>query len=166
MRVGIGYDIHRLAPGRRCVIGGVEIPHSRGPQAHSDGDVLLHALMDALLGAAALGDLGAHFPAGEPAYEGASSRELLARVRAMVLVAGYRIEALDATVVAEEPRLSPHIAAMRETIARALDVAVDRVSVKATTRDRLGDIGRGEAIAAIAVVLLQEGSTATSLRAR
>ena len=160
MRVGIGYDIHRLAPGRRCVIGGVEIPYPRGPQAHSDGDVLLHALMDALLGAAALGDLGAHFPPEAPAYEGASGSDLLARVRAMVVAAGHRIEALDATVVAEEPRLSPHVAAMRETIARVLGVAADRVSVKATTRDGLGDIGRGEAIAAIAVVLLAEGSTA------
>ncbi len=156
MRVGIGYDIHRLAPGRRCVIGGVEIPHSRGPQAHSDGDVLLHALMDALLGAAALGDLGAHFPPEDPAYEGASGRDLLARVRAMVVAAGYRIGALDTTVVAEEPRLGPHLGSMRETIARALGIAVERVSVKATTRDRLGDIGRGEAIAALAVVLLEE----------
>lgn len=160
MRVGIGYDIHRLAPGRRCVIGGVEIPFPRGPQARSDGDVLLHALMDALLGAAALGDLGAHFPPEDPAYEGASSRDLLARVGAMVAAAGYRIGALDASVIAEEPRLGPHVAAMRGTIARALGVAVGRVSVKATTRDRLGDIGRGEAIAAIAVVLLEEGATA------
>ncbi len=116
--------------------------------------------MDALLGAAALGDLGAHFPPEDPAYEGASSRDLLARVRAMVAAAGYRIGAIDATVVAEEPRVGPHVAAMRETIARALEVAVDRVSVKATTRDRLGDIGRGEAMAAIAVVLLEEGSAA------
>lgn len=158
MRVGIGYDIHRLAPGRRCVIGGVEIPHSRGPQAHSDGDVLLHALMDALLGAAALGDMGGHFPPEDPAYEGASSRDLLARVRTMVVAAGYRIGAVDATVVAEEPRLSPHVAAMRKTIARELEIGVERVSVKATTRDRLGEIGRGEAIAAIAVALLEEAT--------
>ena len=158
MRVGIGYDIHRLAPGRRCVIGGVEIPHSRGPLARSDGDVLLHALMDALLGAAALGDLGSHFPPQDPAYAGASSRDLLARVRAMVVARGHRISALDATVVAEEPRLQPFIGAMREAIADALDLGIGRVSVKATTRDRLGEIGRGEAIAAIAVVLLEEGA--------
>ena len=156
MRIGIGYDIHRLAPDRRCVIGGVEIEHPRGPLARSDGDVLLHALMDALLGAAALGDLGSHFPPEDPAYAGASSRDLLARVRAMVDAAGHRVSALDATVIAEEPRLAPAIGAMRRTIADALDVPLDRVSVKATTRDRLGEIGRGEAIAAIAVVLLEE----------
>ena len=158
MRVGIGYDIHRLAPGRRCVIGGVQIPHSSGPQAHSDGDVLLHAFMDALLGAAALGDLGTHFPSTDPAYEGASSRDLLARVGAKVVAAGYRVAALDATVVAEEPKLAPHLGAMRRTIAETLGIGVDRVSVKASTRDRLGEIGRGEAIAAIAVALLQEDS--------
>lgn len=155
-RVGIGYDIHRLAPGRRCIIGGVEIDHPKGPVARSDGDVLLHALMDALLGAAALGDLGSHFPTDDPAYEGASSRDLLARVRAMVAATGHRPTSLDATVIAEEPRLAPRIGAMRETIAEALDVSLDRVSVKATTRDGLGEIGRGEAIAAIAVVLLEE----------
>ena len=160
MRIGIGYDIYRLAPDRRCVIGGVEIEHPRGPLAHSDGDVLLHALIDALLGAAALGDLGTHFPPDDPAYAGASSRDLLARVRAMVVAAGHRVSALDATVVAEEPRLAPAIGAMRRTIADALDVPLERVSVKATTRDRLGEIGRGEAIAAIAVVLLEEGSGA------
>ena len=156
MRVGIGYDIHRLAPGRRCIIGGIDIPHPSGPQAHSDGDVLLHAFMDALLGAAALGDLGTHFPPQDPAYAGASSRDLLARVGAKILAAGYRVAALDATVVAEEPRLGPHLAAMRRTIAETLDISVDRVSVKASTRDRLGEIGRGEAIAAIAVALLEE----------
>jgi 2-C-methyl-D-erythritol 2,4-cyclodiphosphate synthase len=156
VRVGIGYDIHRLAPGRRCVIGGIEIPHSRGPQAHSDGDVLLHALMDALLGAAALGDLGTHFPPGDPAYEGASSRDLLTRVHAKVIATGCRVGTLDATVVAEEPTLAPHLAAMRRVIAETLEIAADRVSVKASTRDRLGEIGRGEAIAAIAVALLLE----------
>ncbi len=161
MRAGIGYDIHQLAPGRRCLIGGVEIPYPRGPRATSDGDVLLHALMDALLGAAALGDLGTHFPAGDAAYEGVSSRDLLARVRAMVVAKRCRIASVDTTVVAEEPRLAPHLGAMRETIARALDVSVERVSVKATTRDRLGEIGRGEAIAAIAVVLLEEDAAAT-----
>ena len=159
MKVGIGYDIHRLAPGRRCVIGGIEIPFPSGPQAHSDGDVLLHAFMDALLGAAALGDLGTYFPPDDPAYEGASSRELLARVGAKVVAAGYRVTALDATVVAEEPRLAAHLGAMRRTIAGTLDIGVDRVSVKATTRDRLGEIGRGEAIAAIAVALLEEPAT-------
>ena len=156
MRIGIGYDIHRLAPGRRCIIGGIEIPYPSGPQAHSDGDVLLHAFMDALLGAAALGDLGTHFPPDDPAYEGASSRDLLARVGAKVVAAGYRVAALDATVVAEEPKLASHLGAMRRTIAETLDIGVHRVSVKASTRDRLGEIGRGEAIAAIAVALLEE----------
>ncbi len=160
MRVGIGYDIHRLAPGRRCVIGGVDIEYPRGPLARSDGDVLLHALMDALLGAAALGDLGTHFPPDDATYQGASSRELLARVRAMVEAAGYGVSALDATVVAEEPRLSGAIGAMRECIAGIVGVSVGRVSVKASTRDKLGEIGRGEAIAAIAVALIEERATA------
>jgi 2-C-methyl-D-erythritol 2,4-cyclodiphosphate synthase len=159
VRVGLGYDIHRLAPGRRCVIGGVEIEHSRGPVAHSDGDVLLHAVMDALLGAAALGDIGRHFPADDPAYEGASSRELLARVRDAVAAAGLRVSSLDGTVVAEEPRLAEHVMAMRSAIAETLLIPPARVSVKATTRDGLGEIGRGEAIAAIAVVLLEDGGT-------
>lgn len=160
MRVGIGYDIHRLAPGRRCVIGGVQIPNPRGPQAHSDGDVLLHALMDALLGASGLGDIGAHFPPEDPAYEGVSSRDLLARVRAKVSAAGFRVASLDTTVVAEEPRIGPHTAAIRAAIAETLGIDVDRVGVKGTTRDGLGDIGKGEAIAAIAVVLLEEAATA------
>jgi 2-C-methyl-D-erythritol 2,4-cyclodiphosphate synthase len=156
VRAGLGYDIHRLAPGRRCVIGGVEIQYPRGPLAHSDGDVLLHAVMDALLGAAALGDLGRHFPPDEPRYEGASSRELLSRVRDAVAEAGFDVESLDGTVVAEEPRLAEHVSAMRSGIAETLRIPIDRVSVKATTRDRLGEIGRGEAIAAIAVALLDE----------
>jgi 2-C-methyl-D-erythritol 2,4-cyclodiphosphate synthase len=159
VRAGIGYDIHRLAPGRRCVIGGVEIPHPSGPQAHSDGDVLLHAFMDALLGATALGDLGTHFPPEDAAYAGVSSRELLARVGAKVVAAGYRVATLDATVIAEEPDLGPHIPAMRNTIAETLGISVDRVSVKASTRDRLGEIGRGEAIAAVAVALVEEQAT-------
>lgn len=159
MRVGLGYDIHRLAPGRRCVIGGVQIEHPRGPVAHSDGDVLLHALMDAMLGAAALGDLGRHFPPDAPEYEGASSRDLLARVRDAVTAAGYDVGSLDGTVVAEEPRLGDHVSAMRSRIAETLEIPLDRVSVKATTRDRLGEIGRGEAIAAFAVVLLKDRGT-------
>lgn len=158
MRVGIGYDIHRLAPGRRCMVGGVEISHPRGPLAHSDGDVLLHALMDALLGAAALGDIGTHFPPADPAYAGASSRELLAHVRALLAEARLRPGSVDATVIAEEPLLAPSIPAMRETIARTLGMPLGRVSVKATTRDRLGEIGRGEAIAAMAIAVLEEGS--------
>lgn len=157
MRVGVGYDIHRLAPGRRFVLGGVEVEHPRGPLAYSDGDVLLHAIMDALLGAAALGDLGGHFPPDDPAYAGASSRDLLVRVRDMVRGAGCSVDSVDASIVAEEPRLAPWIPRMRETIAETLRVDVGRVSVKATSRDGLGEIGRGEAIAAIAVVLLQEG---------
>lgn len=153
-RAGIGYDIHRLAADRRLVLGGVAIEHPTGLAGHSDGDVLLHALMDALLGAANLGDLGRHFPSDEPAYAGASSLGLLKRVGALIREAGFAVASLDATVIAQAPRLAPHVGAMRDAIAGALGIESGRVSVKATTNDGLGVVGSGEAIAALAIALL------------
>ncbi len=157
MRIGHGYDLHALAPGRRLVLGGVEIPHSHGPIAHSDGDVLLHALADALLGAAALGDIGQHFPDTDPAFAGADSRTLLRHVAALVRDAGYSVANVDATVLAQRPKLAPHRDAMRANIAADLGLDIDAVSVKATTTEGLGPVGRGEAISAHAVCLLGAG---------
>jgi len=154
-RAGIGYDIHRLAADRRLVLGGVAIEHPKGCTGHSDGDVLLHALMDALLGAANLGDIGRHFPSDDPAYAGARSTELMRKVGGLVRERGLSITSLDATVIAQEPRLAPHMQAMRDAIAKALDIGVDRVSVKATTNDGLGLVGAGEAIAALAIAQLE-----------
>lgn len=154
MRIGHGYDLHALADGRRLVLGGVEIPHDRGPIAHSDGDVLLHALADALLGAAALGDIGQHFPDTDPAFSGADSRVLLRRVVALVQAAGYAVANVDVTVLAQRPKLAPHRDAMRANMAADLGLDIDAVSVKATTTEGLGPVGRGEAIAAHAVCLL------------
>ena len=154
-RAGIGYDIHRLAADRRLVLGGVAIEHPTGLVGHSDGDVLAHALMDALLGAANLGDIGRHFPSDDPAYAGARSLELLRRVGALVRERGLSVGSLDATVIAQAPRLASHIDAMREAIAKALAIGVDRVSVKATTNDGLGIVGSGEAIAALAIATLE-----------
>jgi 2-C-methyl-D-erythritol 2,4-cyclodiphosphate synthase len=153
-RAGIGYDIHRLAADRRLVLGGVAIEHPTGLAGHSDGDVLLHALMDSLLGAANLGDLGRHFPSDDPAYAGASSLGLLKRVGALIREAGFAVASLDATVIAQAPRLAPHIGAMRDAVAGALGIESGRVSVKATTNDGLGVVGSGEAIAALAIALL------------
>ena len=153
-RVGLGYDIHRLAPDRRLVLGGLVLEHPTGLVGHSDGDVLLHAVMDALLGAAGLGDLGALFPSDDPAYAGADSLALLRQVGALVRGAGYAVASLDATVIAETPRIAPHAAAMREAIANGLGVGVDVVSVKAKTNEGLGAIGASEAIAAMAVALI------------
>lgn len=153
-RAGIGYDIHRLAADRRLVLGGVAIEHPTGLVGHSDGDVLLHALMDALLGAANLGDLGSHFPSDDPAYAGASSLGLLTRVGALIREAGLAVASLDATVIAQAPRLAPHVGAMRDAIAGALGIESGRVSVKATTNDGLGVVGSGDAIAALAIALL------------
>jgi 2-C-methyl-D-erythritol 2,4-cyclodiphosphate synthase len=155
-RAGIGYDIHRLAADRRLVLGGVAIEHPSGLAGHSDGDVLLHALMDALLGAANLGDLGRHFPSDDPAFAGASSLGLLKRVGALIREAGFAVASLDATVIAQAPRLAPHIGAMRDAIAGALGVESGLVSVKATTNDGLGVVGSGEAIAAFAIALLDQ----------
>jgi len=154
-RSGIGYDIHRLAADRRLVLGGVAIEHPTGLVGHSDGDVLAHALMDALLGAANLGDIGRHFPSDDSAYAGARSVELLRRVGALIRERGLGVGSLDATVIAQAPRLAPHIDAMRVTIANALAIGVDRVSVKATTNDGLGIVGSGDAIAALAIATLE-----------
>jgi len=154
-RAGIGYDIHRLAADRRLVLGGVAIEHPMGLVGHSDGDVLVHALMDALLGAANLGDIGRHFPSDDPAYAGARSMDLLRKVGGLVRERGLGVGSLDATVIAQAPRLAPHIDAMRENIAKALAIGVDRVSVKATTNDGLGLVGSGEAIAALSIATLE-----------
>lgn len=154
MRVGIGYDVHRLTEGRRLILGGVEIPHARGLLGHSDADVLLHAIMDALLGAAALGDIGQHFPDTDPAYEGADSLQLLAHVGSLLNEEGYAIENIDATVIAQQPKLAPHIKKMRENIAATLLLDLSQVNVKATTEERLGFTGREEGISAQAVCAL------------
>ncbi|MBM4420719.1 MAG: 2-C-methyl-D-erythritol 2,4-cyclodiphosphate synthase [Chloroflexi bacterium] len=156
MRTGIGYDIHRLASGRRLVLGGTDIAHHAGLVGHSDGDVLLHALMDALLGAAALGDLGAHFPSDDPGYRGADSLKLLGIVSGKLAAAGFRVTSLDVTVIAQAPRLAPYVEAMRKAIGGTLGVGLAAVSVKATTNDGLGVVGAGEAIAALATVVIEE----------
>lgn len=155
-RTGIGYDIHRLVPGRRLILGGVSIDHPTGLAGHSDGDVLAHAIMDALLGATALGDLGTHFPSTDAALAGADSLRLMARVAAQVGGAGYRIGSVDASVIAQAPHLRGHIAAMRDRIAEALGIERELVSVKATTTDGLGSVGAGEAIAALATALVEK----------
>lgn len=154
MRVGMGYDVHRLVTGRKLILGGVEIPHELGLLGHSDADVLLHAIMDALLGAAALGDIGKHFPDTDPAYEGASSVKLLAHVGGLIQEKGYVIENIDATVIAQRPKLRPYIEEMERNIAGTLGIAVDQVNVKATTEERLGFTGREEGISAQAVCAL------------
>ena len=156
MRIGHGYDVHRLVPGRKCIIGGVDIPHEAGLDGHSDADVLVHAVMDALLGALALGDIGQHFPDTDPRYKGADSMALLRHVAALVGEAGYRLGNLDATVLAQAPRLAPHIGRMRANIAAALGCGVGRVSVKATTEEKLGFTGAKQGIAAHCVCLLEE----------
>lgn len=156
MRIGHGYDVHRLVEGRRCIIGGVDIPHEKGLLGHSDADVLLHAIMDAVLGAMAVGDIGKLFPDSDAAYKGADSLVLTRRVAEVMARRGYRLGNVDATVIAQAPKLAPHIPAMRERIAEAFEVEVDRVSVKATTEERLGFTGSGEGIAAHAVCLLEE----------
>ena len=156
MRIGHGYDVHRLVEGRRLILGGVDIPFEKGLLGHSDADVLLHALMDALLGAAALGDIGQHFPDRDPRYEGADSLELTRAVAAMIRAHGWRIGNVDCTVLAQRPRLAPHIPQMRQNIADALGVALDCVSVKATTEEGLGFTGEGLGIAAHAVALLEK----------
>jgi len=156
MRVGIGYDIHSFEEGRRLVLGGVEISGETGLAGHSDADVLVHAIIDALLGAAGLGDIGQHFPANDPQWDGANSLNLLSRAIGMAREAGYGVESVDSTVIAEKPRLAPHVSAMSERIAGAMEVDATRVNVKATTNEGIGAIGRGEGMAAIAIVLLTE----------
>ena len=155
MRIGHGYDVHRLVPGRKLILGGVEIPHETGLLGHSDADVLLHAICDAILGAIGEGDIGRHFPDSDPAYKGASSIKLLQQVMLMAKGKGYQIGNVDATIVAQQPKLAPFIAAMVENISAALGSGTDRVSVKATTTEELGFSGRKEGIAAYSVVLLE-----------
>jgi 2-C-methyl-D-erythritol 2,4-cyclodiphosphate synthase len=158
MRIGLGYDIHRFGEGRTLILGGVEFPGERGLDGHSDADVLLHAVIDALLGAAGLGDIGVHFPPGDPEWAGASSAGLLDWTGAMLRERGFSVESVDSTVIAERPRLAERLPAMRERIASVLGISADRVNVKATTNEGLGAIGRGEGIAAMAVALLSAGS--------
>jgi 2-C-methyl-D-erythritol 2,4-cyclodiphosphate synthase len=155
MRIGHGFDVHAFTDGDFVVLGGVSIPHNRSLRAHSDGDVVLHALCDALLGAIAAGDIGMHFPDTDAANAGIDSRELLRRTYALVRVAGYRLANADLTVVAQAPRLRPHVDAMRGHIASDLQVEAGQIGVKATTTEELGFTGRGEGIAAYAVVLLE-----------
>ena len=156
MRIGHGYDVHRLVPERRLILGGVEIPYEKGLLGHSDADVLTHALMDALLGAAALGDIGHLFPDHDPAYEGADSILLLKAVTALLRENGYRVGNVDCTVIAQRPKLAPYIEKMRQRLAEAMEVEITRVSVKATTEEGLGFSGEGLGIAAQAVALLEE----------
>lgn len=155
IRIGMGYDIHKLVPGRPCILGGVTIPCDVGPEGHSDADVILHALMDAMLGALALGDIGQHFPNTDPQYKGADSMTLLAHVMKIVKDRGYRVGNCDIMVISEVPKMAPHVPAMREAIAKILSIGVSSVSVKATTNEGLGSIGRKEGIAAQAVCILE-----------
>lgn len=154
MRIGMGYDVHRLVEGRKLMIGGVEIPYERGLLGHSDADVLLHAVMDALLGAAALGDIGRHFPDTDDAYKGADSRALLRKVGEMLENAHYMIENIDATIIAQQPKMRPYIEQMRANIAADLGIETEQVNVKATTEEGLGFTGAMEGISAQAVCLL------------
>ena len=155
MRIGMGYDVHRLVEGRKLILCGVEIPYEKGLLGHSDADVALHAIMDALLGAAALGDIGKHFPDTDPAYEGASSMKLLKEVKKLLDEHCFVIENIDATIIAQRPKLLPYMEEMKKNVASALGLTGDRVNIKATTTEKLGFEGRGEGISATAVVLLK-----------
>ncbi len=156
IRCGIGYDVHRLAKGRRLILGGVEIAHSRGLEGHSDADVLSHAIADALLGAIAAGDIGQHFPNTDESIRGISSIEILKRVTALLAQKKAKARNIDVTVIAEEPKIAPHIPAMRKTIADAISLGESSISIKATTNERLGAIGRSEGIAAMAVAMVEQ----------
>ena len=156
MRIGQGYDVHRLASDRKLIIGGVEIPHKKGLLGHSDADVLLHAVMDALLGAAALGDIGLHFPDNDESFKGADSLQLLSQVASKVKTEGFLIANIDATIIAQEPKMRPYIEQMRQNIAMATGLDISCINVKATTEEKLGFTGRKEGISAIAVCLLEE----------
>lgn len=158
LRIGHGFDVHAFAENRKLIIGGVEIAYERGLLGHSDADVLLHAICDALLGAAGLGDLGRHFPDTDPAYAGIDSRDLLRHVALLIAAQGWQVGNVDATIIAQAPKMEPHIAAMSANIATHLGVAAARVNVKATTTERLGFTGRGEGIAAEAVCLILKNS--------
>lgn len=154
-RSGIGYDLHRLAAGRKLILGGVEVPFDKGPVGHSDGDVLSHALCDALLGAAGLSDIGTHFPDSDPKWKGASSLLFLEHTRKLLDAHGMRINHLDAVVVCERPKLSPHFAAMRAALAKSLGISLEQINLKAKTNEGTGEIGRGEAIAAHTIATLE-----------
>ncbi|RII25558.1 MAG: 2-C-methyl-D-erythritol 2,4-cyclodiphosphate synthase [Geobacter sp.] len=156
MRIGHGYDVHRLVEGRKLILGGVDIPWEKGLLGHSDADVLLHAISDAILGAIGEGDIGRHFPDTDPKFKGADSLKLLSHVMGLADQKGYRLGNVDATVVAQRPKLAPHIPVMRENVARVLNADAGRVNVKATTTEELGFCGRGEGIAAYAVALMEE----------
>jgi 2-C-methyl-D-erythritol 2,4-cyclodiphosphate synthase len=158
LRIGQGFDVHALVQGRKLLIGGVEIPHDKGLLGHSDGDVLLHALCDALLGAAGLGDIGQHFPDTDGRYKGANSLELLREVGARLEGMRWKVINVDATIIAQEPRMAPHIPSMVQNIAQALHITVSQVNIKAKTTERLGFAGRGEGIAAQAVALIEAGN--------
>ena len=155
MRIGMGYVVHKLVPNRDLILGGVKIPHELGLLGHSDADVLLHSIMDALLGAAALGDIGKHFPDTDPAYKGADSVKLLEHVGRLIREAGYSIENIDATIIAQRPKMRPHIDTMRRNIKEALGIELDQINVKATTEEGLGFTGSEEGISAQAICLLQ-----------
>jgi 2-C-methyl-D-erythritol 2,4-cyclodiphosphate synthase len=159
MRIGHGYDVHRLVEGRKLILGGVDIPYEKGLLGHSDADVLLHAISDAILGAIGEGDIGRHFPDTDPRYKGADSLKLLAHVMKLAEDKGFRLGNLDATIVAQRPKLAPHIPLMRQNIAGVLSAEIDRVNVKATTTEELGFAGRGEGIAAYAVALMEKMRT-------
>lgn len=156
MRIGMGYDVHKLVENRELILGGVTIPYEKGLLGHSDADVLLHAIMDALLGAAALGDIGKHFPDTDPAYEGASSIELLKKVGELLEQAGFAVGNIDATIIAQKPKMLPHILAMKKNIADALAIEESQINVKATTEEGLGFTGSGEGISSQAICLLIE----------
>lgn len=156
IRIGQGFDVHQLTEGRKCIIGGVEIPYEKGLLGHSDADVLLHAVADAVLGALALGDIGKHFPDTDPAFKDADSMKLLQQVWGLAKERGYRLGNADCTIIAQQPKMAPYIPQMTERIARALEAEPEQVNVKATTSERLGFTGRGEGIAAMAVVCLQK----------
>jgi len=159
MRIGQGFDVHQLVADRRLILSGVEIPYAKGLEGHSDGDALLHAVADAILGAIGEGDLGRHFPSSDERWRGADSRRILREVVSMMRGRGYRVENLDATIVAQEPRLSPFQSEMQNNLVEILETAADRVNLKLTSTDRLGAIGRGEGIAAMAVILLERSGT-------
>lgn len=154
IRIGNGYDIHQLVPERKLILGGVEIPHSLGLLGHSDADVLTHAIMDALLGALGMGDIGHYFPPSDPKWKGANSMMLMERIEEIIRSQGWKINNIDSTVVAEQPKLKPHLKAMRTAIAQVLNLEIEQISIKATTNEKLGPVGREEGICAYAVALL------------
>ena len=162
IRIGNGYDIHRLVADRPLILGGVKIPHTLGLLGHSDADVLTHSIMDALLGALSLGDIGHYFPPSDPKWQGADSMLLLEQVSQLVQDRGWQIENIDSTIVAEQPKLKPHLKAMRSAIAEKLAIAIERVSIKATTNEKLGPVGKEEGICAYAVVLLVNTQTSSN----